>query len=196
MPRIIWEGNQPWGKEFPEIPLTEGAVKIERPDDLLSASVPYGIVPMLLCFIAVFIKKSASTEFIFDLRFMPIGFLIGFLLMPVHEFLHAVCYPKEATVYVGISIKKVAAYAFSAFPISKRRYIIMSLAPVLLGIIPLCVFLMCPLKLKWLLTICIVLSFMGLISPSPDYMDVIQIMRQVPNGAKIQASNEGLFWFK
>ena len=62
MAKIIWEGNQPWGKEFPDIPLPEGAVKIKRPDNLLSASVPYGIIPMILCFIAVIIKKSTSTE--------------------------------------------------------------------------------------------------------------------------------------
>ena len=193
--KIVWEGNQPWEKEFPDIPLPKGAAKIKRPDNLLSASVPYGIVPMILCFIAVIVKKSASTEFLFDLRFMPIGFLIGFLLIPVHEYIHAICYPKEATVYVGVCIQKVAAYAVSGYPISKCRYIIMSLAPVLLGIIPLCIFLICPLKWKGLLTSCLVPLFMGLISPSPDYMDVIKIMKQVPSGAKIQATNEGLFWF-
>lgn len=196
MANIIWEGNQPWGKGHPDIPLPKGAVKIERADNLLSASLPYGIIPMILCFVAVFIKKSAGAEFLFDLRFMPIGFLIGFLLIPVHEFLHAVCYPKGVTVYVGICLKKVAAYAISFYPISKCRYIIMSLAPALLGIIPLCIFMICPLKWKALSTVCVVPSFMGLISPSPDYMDVFQIIRQVPNGAKIQATNEGLFWFK
>ena len=196
MAKIIWEGNQNWDKDFPDEPIPKGAVKLNRPDNILSASLPYGIIPMIICFAFVLIKKNTSTEFIFDLRFMPVGFLIGFLLMPVHEYLHAICYPKEATVHVGVCLKKVAAYAVSFYPISKCRYIIMSLTPVLLGVIPLSVFIICPLHWKALLTICVVPSFMGLISPSPDYMDVLQIVKQVPNGAKIQASNEGLFWFK
>lgn len=196
MPKIIWEGNQEWDKDFPDVPISEKAVKINRPDDILKSSLPYGIIPLAICFVSVFIKKNASEEFIFDLRFMPIGFLIGFLLIPVHEFLHAICYPKEAVVYVGVCLKKAAAYAVSFHPISKCRYIVMSLAPMILGVIPLFIFIICPLHQKALLTICVVPAFMGLISPSPDYMDVLYVIKQVPNGSKIQASNEGLFWFK
>ncbi len=196
MPKIIWEGNQEWDKDFPDVPISEKVVKINRPDDILKSSLPYGIIPFAICFVSVFIKKNASEEFIFDLRFMPIGFLIGFLLIPVHEFLHAICYPKEAVVYVGVCLKKVAAYAVSFHPISKCRYIVMSLAPMILGVIPLVIFIICPLHQKPLLTICVVPAFMGVISPSPDYMDVLYVIKQVPNGSKIQASNEGLFWFK
>lgn len=195
MPKIIWEGNQDWEKEFQDQPLPENAVKINRPDDILKTSLPYGIVPMAICFIFVFLKKNASEGFIFDLRFMPVGFLIGFLLIPVHEFLHAVCYPKEATVYVGVCLKKAAAYAVSFYPIRRCRYFIMSLAPALLGLIPLGMFAVCPLSWKACWTVCVVPAFMGLVSPAPDDMDVVRIIRKVPNGAKIQASNQGLFWW-
>lgn len=196
MPTIIWEGNQEWNKDFSDMPIPERAVRINRPDDILKSSLPYGIIPLAICFVFVFIKKNASDVFLFDLRFMPIGFLIGFLLIPAHEFLHAICYPKDATVYVGICLKKLAAYAVSPDAISKRRYIVMSLAPVLLGVIPLVVFVLTPLSQKALLTISVVPAFMGLISPSPDYMDVLHIAVQVPKGSKIQASNQGLFWFQ
>lgn len=66
----------------------------------------------------------------------------------------------------------------------------------LLGVIPLIIFVVCPLHWKALLIICVVPAFMGMISPSPDYMDVVLVIKQVPNRAKIQASNEGLYWFK
>ena len=105
----------------------------------MRASLPYGIIPLLICFACIFYKRNMSDEFIFDLRFMPLGFVIGFLLIPIHEFLHAVCYPKNAKVYIGVCIKKVAAYAISFYPISKSQFIIMSLAPMLLGIMPLIV---------------------------------------------------------
>lgn len=99
-------------------------------------------------------------------------------------------------IYIGVCLKKVAAYALSFHPLSKSRYLVRSLASVLLGAIPLVVFVVCPLQWKALLTLCVVPSFMGLISPSPDYMDILLIIRQVPNGAKVQASNEGLYWFR
>ncbi len=193
---IKWEGNQPWGKEYEELPVPNGAVKLKRPDDIIKASLPYGILPMLICMSAVFFKVRTSGEFIFDLRFMPVSFLIGFLLLPVHEYLHAICYPKEAMVYVGISLKKFAAYAVSYYPISRERFIIMSLLPAVLGIAPLIIFLLCPPEWKPVLTVCVVPMFMGLISPSPDYMDVTLALRQVPKGAMIQGNNEGLFWYK
>ncbi len=196
MAKIIWEGNQPWDKEYPEGRVPPKGTKLKRADDILKASLPYGILPMILCFVCIFIKREASDGFLFDLRFIPVSFLLGFALIPVHELLHAVCYPKDATVYVGVCLKKVAAYAVSFYPISKGRYILMSLAPVLLGIVPLIAFLVCPIREKALLTLCIVPAFMGMISPAPDYMDVISIIRQVPNGALIQASNDGLYWIK
>ena len=195
MARIIWEGNQDWDKEHPggEPPLN--AHKIERPDDILKASTPYGILPAALCFLCVFLKRGASSEYLFDLRFIPISFLLGALLIPVHEFLHAVCYPDDATVYTGICLKKIAAYAVSYHPISRTRFIIMSLAPMILGIIPLIVFLIVPFSCRAVVTLCSVPMFMGLISPSPDYMDVLLVLKQVPRGATIQAAKDGMYWF-
>jgi hypothetical protein len=40
------------------------------------------------------------------------------------------------------------------------------------------------------------MGIMGMITPSPDYMDVVLVLKQVPNKALIQASNEGFFWYK
>ncbi len=196
MAKIIWVGNQAWEKEYPDGGAPENAVKINRPDDILKASLPYGILPMLLCFLCVFFKAAASGEFLFNLWFVPLSFLIGFALIPLHEMIHAVCYPKNATVYVGVCLKKIAAFAISFAPIRKSRYLVMSLAPALLGIVPLIIFVVCPIREKALSTLCVVPAFMGLISPSPDYMDVISIIKQVPNGARIQASNQGLYWLK
>lgn len=41
-------------------------------------------------------------------------------------------------------------------------------------------------------TICMVSAFMGLISPVPDYMDVISVLRNAPQGAVICDSQDGL----
>lgn len=128
---------------------------------------------------------------------MPLSFIIGFLVaMPLHEFLHAISYPKGAKVYIGVSLKQLRAYAASSAALSRGRYIMMSLAPLIPGIIFLAVFVVCPISMKWLMTICVVPSFMGLISPAPDYMEVLIILRKVPKGAMIQATENGLVWYE
>ena len=95
----------------------------------------------------------------------------------------------------GVSLKQLRAYAASSAALSRGRYIMMSLAPLIPGIIFLAVFVVCPISMKWLMTICVVPSFMGLISPAPDYMDVLIILRKVPKGAMIQATENGLVWY-
>ena len=192
----VWDGNQPWDREIAKKSIPEKAVLIDRPDDIIKASIPYMIIPCIVCFVAVFTKKAQVDEFIFDLWFMPLSFIIGFFVaMPLHEFLHAICFPKGEKVYIGVSVKQLRAYAASSASLSRGRYIMMSLAPIIPGILSLAVFLVCPITMKWLMTICVVPSFMGLISPSPDYMDVIILLRKVPKGAMIQATENGLVWY-
>lgn len=196
MAKIIWEGNQPWDKKYEGMPLHSNAKKIKKPKNIFTVSLPYGILPMIICFLAVFFKTRSAQSFLFDFRFILPAFIIGFIFaLPLHELFHALCYPKDAEVHIGLCLQKVAAFAISFNPISRRRFILMSLAPMLLGIMPLLIFIICPVSQKWLLTLCIVPSFMGLISPMPDYMDVCKVLKQVPENAKIQASNEGLFWY-
>lgn len=197
MPHIIWEGNQDWDRAFPDRPLPEGARRIDRPDDIVKASTPCMILPGAICFLAVFLKSRAAGEFLFDLRFVPLAFLVGFTVaMPLHEYLHALCYPPGADVYIGVCVRRLRAYAVSACPLTRGRFIAMSLAPAVSGAAALAVFLLCPAAWRPLMTVCAVPAFMGLLSPAPDYLDVLLVGRQVPRGAMIQASNEGLFWYE
>lgn len=197
MPRIIWEGNQrEWGRAFPDRILPENAKRLDRPDDIVSASTPYMILPCVLCFLAVFAKSRAMGEFPFDLRFVPLAFLVGFLAaLPLHELLHGLCYPVGAEVYIGVCLRKLRAYAVSACPLTRGRFIAMSLAPAVPGALALVMFLACPVTWKPLMTVCVVPAFMGLLSPAPDYLDVLLVLRQTPRGAVIQASSQGFFWY-
>ena len=69
----------------------------------------------------------------------------------------------------------------------------MFLAPSLLGLIPLIGAIFTPIMMKPLFTVCIVSAFMGLISPAPDYMDVLSVLRKAPKGAVICDSQDGLY---
>ena len=192
---IIWEGNK---KEFgtshsgPLIP--EGAVLLRKTDGFVEKSLPYGVLPAIICGLTVFLKAFLNKKMPVEPIFLIPAFVIGILVaMPLHEFLHALCYPKGATVWVGLCLRKMAAYAISYDPLSKARFIIMSFAPAFLGIIPLITFIIAPITMKPVLTICMVLSFMGLISPAPDYMDIITVLRKAPKESYICDSPVGLY---
>ena len=62
----VWDGNQPWDREIEEKSIPENAVLIDRPDDIIKASIPYMIIPCIVCFVAIFTKKAQSDEFIFN----------------------------------------------------------------------------------------------------------------------------------
>lgn len=195
MPKIVWCGNKKWDDEYPEFPLPEEAREIKRSDNIFSASLPYGILPLLICFAIIYIKwhwlgpKTAYPVLV------PIGIILGLFLMPVHELLHAICYCKGQTVYIGISIEKLAAFSVCHEKISRRRFIVMSLMPMPLGIIPLAVFLIAP-SSPIISAICVPAGIIGMLSPMPDYMDVHTVCKQVPKDAFIQSQNNGFYWFK
>ena len=195
MPKIKWVGNQDWNKKYPEEKIPDSAIEIESPDNIFTASAKYGVLPMIFCFACLLIKSKIYNEFPLDRRFIWAGIVLGLCLIPVHELLHAVCCPKNATVYYGISIKKFAAFCICHYPMTKRRYITMSLLPMILGVIPLILFLTFPISWKISSAICWPAAMIGMLSPMPDYMDVHYVSKVVPVEAHIQSSNSGCFWF-
>jgi len=196
MPTIKWVGLQKWDREYPDVPVPGHAVPMDSPENPFKASVPFGIFPMLLCFAALIGKRLYYGEFPLDRRFVFVGILCGLMLIPIHEFLHAVCFPHGATVYVGISPEKFAAFAVCFTPVSKKRFMVMSLMPVLLGLIPLVLFLAIPISWKIPAAILWPAAMIGMISPSPDYMDAWNFGKAVPRGAFVQSSNRGWYWYQ
>ncbi len=192
---IVWEGNK---KEFGTVhqssPIPQDAIKIRDAEGFIGKALPFGIAPMMICMLVVFLKAFTNKGPPISPIFLIPAFLIGFIIaLPLHELVHAVCYPKEATVWVGLCLRKIAAYAISYYPLTKRRFIIMSLAPAVLGIVPLIGFICIPITMKPLLTICMVSAIFGLFSPAPDYMDIINVLRKAPKNALICDSQDGLY---
>ncbi len=198
MPNIIWEGNKREFSTDHECPvISEKAVKLREADGFIGKALPYGIAPMMICMLAVFLKAFLNNQPPIEPIFMIPAMLLGFIVaLPLHELMHAVCYPKQATVWVGLCLRKLAAYAISYHPLTKKRFIVMSLAPSLLGIGFLVIFIITPISMKPVLTISIISAFMGLISPAPDYMDIISVLRNAPDGALIQDTKDGLYYYE
>lgn len=195
MPEIRWVGAKDQDAAFPEEHLPYGAKLLRSPDPLSAAMLPYGLVPLLLCFGALFFKAWRLGRFPMEVEMIFVGILLGVLLIPVHEYLHGVCFPKGATVYVGLIPQKLAAFAVCHAPVSWRRFMVMSLLPTILGIVPLLIFLLAPGGWGKIMGLCWPLAVMGLLSPMPDYMNVACVRRQVPRGATIQTTNSGCFWY-
>lgn len=195
MSKIIWEGNKKdFGNSHQSSPAPQDAIRIRDAEGVIGKAVPFAIVPMLLCTLTVFLKALINGESPVSPIFLLPALLIGLIVaLPLHEFAHAVCYPKDATVWVGLCLRKLAAYAISYYPLTKGRFIVMSAAPVILGIIPLAGFICIPITMKPLLTFCMVSAFMGMISPAPDYKDIISVLKKAPKGSLIFDSQDGLY---
>lgn len=194
MPKIVWCGNQPWDTDFPEVALPGNAKCIEAPKDIFKSSIPYGIFPLVICYSVISVKWALVGEKVLNPAYVPLGVICGLLLMPVHELLHALCYGSGQKVYIGICIEKFAAFAVCHEPVTRKRFIIMCLMPVLLGIIPLGIFLLSPAN-AILSGICIPLGIIGMLAPMPDYMNVHIVRSRVPMGAYIHTQNDGIYWY-
>ena len=120
---------------------------------------------------------------------------VGFLLLPAHELLHAIVYPNNANVSIGFILKSFAAVALVSFPLKKFRFIIMSLLPLVLGIVPIVMFICFP--AEWIIANSIIcgISVMGLISPYPDLYNVFQVLKQAPKNSYLQFHNDDLYYF-
>lgn len=81
---------------------------------------------------------------IFFLPMVLVGAIIGYLLLIVHEWLHAIVYPRKANVTIGKLKGKIVFLALVSFPMKRNRFIIMCLLPFVLEIIPLTLFVLSP----------------------------------------------------
>lgn len=96
---------------------------MERNANIFTGSLICGVVPFLICRLIIYIKWHwLGTKTVYP-ALVPVGILIGLILMPVHELPHAVCYCKGQTVYIGISLEKLAAFAVCREKISRHMII-------------------------------------------------------------------------
>ena len=113
MPKIIWKGIIKSEKDFPTADIPKNAKKIDSEEDLKKMQIkalPFMIPSALICFICMFAKTFITGEKVVNIGFIFIGVIIGFLLIIVHELLHAIAFPKNATVYIGLIPRRIVLY--------------------------------------------------------------------------------------
>ena len=189
MPKIKWIGiiDQKDIAKFQKCPLPDNAVKTDLPKtmgEMMMKAAPFAFFSFVVCMTSMIVKCAKEHTNIISMPWCIVGLIISGLYLLLHELLHAVVYPRDATVSIGI-VKQFAAVALAAYPLNRARFAVMSLLPYLLGLAPLIVFQLIPADNRALNSILFMLSMMGMISPYPDAYNVYYMLRKIPRGSKM-----------
>lgn len=197
MPKIKWIGliKEEKMKDYQVGELSKNAKKMNMPTtskEMMIKALPFIIPALVILFLSVYFKNG---EFFLLRLYIIIGVLLGFLALIIHELLHAIVYPKNANVYIGIA-KPITFVALASYPLKKEKFILMCLLPYILGIIPLILFWIMPITDMKIHSILFGLSAMGLGSPYPDLFNVYQVLKQTPKNCKIQFYKDDTYYIE
>ena len=198
MPEIRWKGVIKSEEDFPAADIPAGAVRLDGEEDIRKMQIralPFMIPSVLICFLCMFMKTHAAGEMVIDVGSLFAGVMAGLLLILVHELLHAVAFPKEATVYIGIMPKSFTAVALSASPVRRDRFLFLSLLPVVLGIVPLALFCLGGCDQKAWNGAMFGMAIMGMVSVYPDLYNSYHILKMVPRGAILQNDKNTTYYY-
>lgn len=179
-----------------KIELPQNAVKFKEPKNTVELNLFAAIwcIPLLLIIIAIKVIKNKIWGQTFSCSICNLyGALISLLFLIPHEFLHAICFPKKAQVNLYFTIW--GAFVMSSYPITKIRFIMLSLLPnIILGIVPLIVWIFIPIDN---LTTDILFSFgaLNLLMGCADIMNVFNSITQMPKGSLQQLSGFNSYWY-
>lgn len=162
-------------------PLPSGAIRLDTPasiDEMMKKAAPIAMALCLLMPVSLFCKAWQQHAMVVFPPAILAGLLIGFALLIVHEWLHAIVYPKEAAVILGRLKGKMVFVALVSYPLKRSRFVLMCLLPFLLGLLPLAAFLLSPADNTVLNGVLFGMACIGMVSPYPDVYNVLQVMRQ------------------
>lgn len=118
---------------------------------------------------------------------IAVTILINYILKFLHEYIHAMLYPIKSKKTIWKYTSKGSYFIYCNTQISKKRFIVISLAPmIVLGIIPFIVWLFIADKIE--LTISLVYVFLTWIMiffSMGDLVNVYNTIKQVPKNAKV-----------
>ncbi len=125
---------------------------------------------------------------------------IGFLTIPIHEMVHAISGAIfGADMKVGFIPQMLIAVAITSSKLTKVQYLVLLLTPIIiLGILPaITILLNYPKSIKnakaaWL---ALFLCFGVVLSAGPDLISTYNIIKNVPNGAIMQQTDDDMYWY-
>ncbi len=196
MARIQWVGIIDSTETYQKAENTADAIKLDMPPSagaMMIRALPF-LLPALAVIISSVLLKAYFDEPPIYLPFMFIGIAIGLLLLPIHELLHAIVFPRGAVVSIGFYPKALAFMALCSFPVSRKRFVVMSLLPYILGLIPLVAFIVLPAAYTIACSIAFGAEMIGLVTPYTDAYNVYKVLRDVPRGARVFFDGDDTFY--
>lgn len=184
--------------KIPENIIPDNAVPFKEPKTMGTATIVSGLFSMValgivyaMSLLLGFLRDFNAITYFFDLR--GLGLLV--LLIIPHEILHALCYPKKSTVNIYILAKYLSGCAWSSTPISKKRFIIMSLFPYfVISVVPLIILMFVPHNELVLQTLIGLASYSAL-SCGGDFLNAFNALTQMPNNSMEILSNINSYWY-
>ena len=177
-----------------ELPGT--AEKLDTPltiEDMMRKATPIAITLCMIMILTMFIKTFMCKSMIIVPPMLLVGLFLGFLLMIVHEWLHAIVYPKNANVTIGKLKNKMVFVALASYPLKRNRFILMCLLPFLLGIIPWMLFILSAPQETLFNSLMFGIACMGMVSPFPDVYNVILVLKQTKKTDEIMFYEDDMY---
>jgi len=180
--------------------LPENAVKFREPDTAAALNarmflfmIPTAAVIGLVVLASFLIYGELRFELLHPWAFWAALVLHIVSFIP-HELLHAVTFPKNHPVSFYISPKNLVLFVCSVEPVSKRRFIWLSLCPnIILGWLPLVAWFFAPPGV--VSTILLFVGAFNTLSGAGDYMNVFNTLRQMPKSSFHQHSGMNSYWY-
>jgi len=198
--KLVFKGKFKGMDQLPLGDLPPNAVKFKEPEtmDKLVVKVILFTIPALLL-VALIMIGSYLLHGKFNIDYVPFPLVVGLLAsipgMFLHELLHAVCFGKGAYVEFYIALKEGLMFVVSTSPITKQRFIFLSLLPnLVLGWLPFLVWAVLPYG-EIYSNVLFVFSILNILGGGGDYMNTYNAIRQMPKGSIQQLSGFNSYWF-
>lgn len=187
--RIKWIGKFS-GDNLPAVDLDTKAKAL--PD--VSNKSALMLIPIFLVIVAcVYCKSLLHNGVVLTKGNLAIGFIIGFLFFPIHELFHGISFPIPSDVYMFYTMQGLGTTCTT--PVSRNRFIVINIIPsIILGVIPLLIFMIVPGDYALTNAILFSVSFLHLGGSYADYVNVIHLLR-LPKNAIIQISGAKIYWY-
>ena len=197
--KLIYRGRYTGESQLPRADLPPGAVPFREPADTAAlnlAAMKWSLLALAAAAALGVVTIPLRGGLVLGAGFwFMAGFAASFLTLLPHELLHGLCFGRGAEVHLFVSPKDLMAFVVCTRPISKVRFILMSLLPNLaFGWLPFLAWCFTPYGgmgsdiLLWFSFCCI--SFGG-----GDYMNVWNALRQMPRGSIQQISGFHSYWY-
>ncbi len=186
--KIKWIGKYD-GNNLPKVEMEAGAKSLPE----VTARSAVILLPILFIFaLCVYCKSVYLGGIAFSKVNWMIGILIGLPFFPVHELLHAICFPKGSEVFLFYTMHGLGTTCTT--PMTIKRFIFVNLFPsMILGIIPLIIFMVIPHTYAFLSTTLCVFSLLHIGGSYVDYLNILHLLK-LPKNATIQISGEKITW--